>query len=71
MANRIFNTWMGDPSKVLLLETIINTIAKDSLHTVVKDSGKALMNGLVELQVGLVKLKIKIIQSQLNIIKFY
>ncbi|XP_072030974.1 4-aminobutyrate aminotransferase, mitochondrial-like [Amphiura filiformis] len=50
MANRIFNTWMGDPSKVLLLETIIDTIAKDNLQKVVEDSGKVLMAGLFELQ---------------------
>ena len=51
MANRIFNTWMGDPSKVLLLETIVDVIAEDNLQQVVRDSGKVLMKGLHELQV--------------------
>lgn len=50
MANRIFNTWMGDPSKVLLLETIVDVIAEDNLQQVVRDSGKVLLKGLHELQ---------------------
>ena len=51
MPNRIFNTWMGDPSKVIILEAVLDTIAKDNLKQVVKDSGKVLLEGLNELQV--------------------
>ncbi|XP_022095786.1 4-aminobutyrate aminotransferase, mitochondrial-like [Acanthaster planci] len=49
-ANRVFNTWMGDPPKVLLLEAVINQIRKDNLQDVVKMSGQYLLRGLEELQ---------------------
>ena len=51
MPNRIHCTWMGDPSKVILLEAVLDTIAKDNLQQVVNDSGKVLLAGLHELQV--------------------
>ena len=51
MPNRIHCTWMGDPSKVILLEAVLDTIAKDNLQQVVNDSGKVLLEGLNELQV--------------------
>jgi 4-aminobutyrate aminotransferase / (S)-3-amino-2-methylpropionate transaminase len=28
---RIFNTWMGEPSKVILLENVIEVIQRDNL----------------------------------------
>ena len=46
---RIFNTWMGDPSKVVLLEKVIEVIQRDKLLDSVQASGKRLMNGLKEL----------------------
>ncbi|XKL68492.1 hypothetical protein PGB90_003983 [Kerria lacca] len=55
---RIFNTWMGDPSKIILLEEIIKIIKRDSLLENVKITGKVLMNGLFEFEKqysGLVK----------------
>ena len=48
---RIFNTWMGDPSKVLLLEETIKVIKSQNLIQNVRDVGKVLRDGLHELQV--------------------
>uniref|UniRef100_H2MZP0 4-aminobutyrate aminotransferase n=1 Tax=Oryzias latipes TaxID=8090 RepID=H2MZP0_ORYLA len=47
---RIFNTWMGDPSKNLFLAEVLNVIRRENLLEEVARSGKALMNGLYELQ---------------------
>ncbi|KAJ9596444.1 hypothetical protein L9F63_012528, partial [Diploptera punctata] len=47
---RVFNTWMGDPSKLLLLQGILNVIQRDSLLNLVQKSGEKLMNGLKEFQ---------------------
>lgn len=48
---RIFNTWMGDPSKNLFLAEVLNVIRRESLLEEVTRSGKALLNGLYDLQV--------------------
>uniref|UniRef100_A0A8C5GCU5 Uncharacterized protein n=1 Tax=Gouania willdenowi TaxID=441366 RepID=A0A8C5GCU5_GOUWI len=48
---RIFNTWMGDPSKNLFLCEVLNVIRKENLLDEVARSGKALLNGLYALQV--------------------
>ncbi|XP_056144398.1 4-aminobutyrate aminotransferase, mitochondrial [Lampris incognitus] len=47
---RIFNTWMGDPSKNLLLVEVLNVIRRENLLEEVTRSGKALLQGLCELQ---------------------
>ncbi|XP_028670186.1 4-aminobutyrate aminotransferase, mitochondrial isoform X2 [Erpetoichthys calabaricus] len=47
---RIFNTWMGDPSKNLLLSEVLNIIKTEKLLDEVQKSGKALLNGLYDLQ---------------------
>uniref|UniRef100_A0A672FRN1 4-aminobutyrate aminotransferase, mitochondrial n=1 Tax=Salarias fasciatus TaxID=181472 RepID=A0A672FRN1_SALFA len=47
---RIFNTWMGDPSKNLFLCEVLNVIRRENLLEEVARSGKALINGLYELQ---------------------
>ncbi|XP_019743038.1 4-aminobutyrate aminotransferase, mitochondrial [Hippocampus comes] len=47
---RIFNTWMGDPTKNLLLSEVLSVIRRENLLVEVNRSGKALMNGLNELQ---------------------
>ncbi|XP_003459439.4 4-aminobutyrate aminotransferase, mitochondrial isoform X2 [Oreochromis niloticus] len=47
---RIFNTWMGDPSKNLFLSEVLNVIRRENLLEEVTRSGKALLNGLYELQ---------------------
>ncbi|KAF0032188.1 hypothetical protein F2P81_014478 [Scophthalmus maximus] len=49
-AYRIFNTWMGDPSKNLFLSEVLNVIRRESLLEEVTRSGKALLNGLYDLQ---------------------
>lgn len=48
---RIFNTWMGDPSKNLFLLEVLNVIRRENLLEEVTHSGKALLTGLHELQV--------------------
>lgn len=47
---RIFNTWMGDPSKILLLEEIINVIKEDNLLAQVNKTGNVLKNGILDLE---------------------
>uniref|UniRef100_A0A8C4ZYA4 4-aminobutyrate aminotransferase n=1 Tax=Gadus morhua TaxID=8049 RepID=A0A8C4ZYA4_GADMO len=47
---RIFNTWMGDPSKNLLLAEVLNVIRQENLLAEVTRTGKALLGGLYELQ---------------------
>ncbi|CAB3363893.1 Hypothetical predicted protein [Cloeon dipterum] len=47
---RIFNTWMGDPGKLLLLEGVIEVIQKDDLLSQVRRSGDRLLSGLKQLQ---------------------
>ncbi|KAF7698454.1 hypothetical protein HF521_004964 [Silurus meridionalis] len=47
---RIFNTWMGDPSKNLLLSEVLNVIRRENLLEEVTRSGKTLLQGLNELQ---------------------
>lgn len=50
MGSRVFNTWMGDPTKLLLLEAVVETIKKDNLKAVVNEAGDTLLKGLKELQ---------------------
>jgi 4-aminobutyrate aminotransferase/(S)-3-amino-2-methylpropionate transaminase len=50
IAYRVFNTWMGDPSKLLLLEKIVQVIKRDNLLSVVRESGDVLLKGLKDLQ---------------------
>ncbi|KAL0272296.1 UNVERIFIED_CONTAM: hypothetical protein PYX00_005329 [Menopon gallinae] len=45
---RIFNTWMGDPSKLLILEYVVDIIKRDNLLSLVQKSGDVLLNGLKE-----------------------
>ncbi|XP_053687953.1 4-aminobutyrate aminotransferase, mitochondrial [Sabethes cyaneus] len=47
---RVFNTWMGDPSKLLLLESILKVIKQDSLLENVNKSGAKLKQGLIQAQ---------------------
>lgn len=42
---------MGDPSKNLLLAEVLNVIRRENLLEEVTRSGKALLNGLYDLQV--------------------
>jgi len=47
---RIFNTWMGDPSKLALLEPVLETIRSDDLIERTRAAGETLLSGLVKLQ---------------------
>ena len=47
---RVFNTWMGDPGKLLLLEAILKVIERDQLLDVVNKTGKVLKDGLMTFQ---------------------
>jgi len=49
-AYRIFNTWVGDPSKLILLDAVLKTIAKDDLLANTVKTGELLMKGLEDLQ---------------------
>ncbi|XP_071965470.1 4-aminobutyrate aminotransferase, mitochondrial-like [Antedon mediterranea] len=50
MGYRVFNTWMGEPSKMILLEAILKTITQENLLENVKVTGKVILDGLNELQ---------------------
>ncbi|KAI5633090.1 aminotransferase class-III domain-containing protein [Phthorimaea operculella] len=43
---RIFNTWMGDPGKLILLEKVLKVIQQEKLLNLVNESGKVLKSGL-------------------------
>lgn len=47
---RVFNTWLGDPSKLLLLEAILNVIKRDNLLKNVNHTGNILKKGLMDVQ---------------------
>lgn len=49
-AYRIFNTWMGDPGKVLVLEKILEIIKRDNLLKVVENTGNKLKKQFLELE---------------------
>lgn len=49
-ALRIFNTWVGDPSKVILLEAVVRVIQEQNLLSRVNETGDHLWSGLNELQ---------------------
>ena len=48
---RIFNTWMGDPSKMLLLEVILNEYKEKKLIEKCYDTGLYLVNCLKDLSI--------------------
>ncbi|KAK3854875.1 hypothetical protein Pcinc_038687, partial [Petrolisthes cinctipes] len=43
---RIYNTWMGDPSKVVMLQEVIRVIERDNLLHMATQSGDVLVKGL-------------------------
>ncbi|KAH8299314.1 hypothetical protein KR044_000346, partial [Drosophila immigrans] len=47
---RIFNTWMGDPGKVIILEEILKVIKDEQLMGNVASAGKVLKDGLLNLE---------------------
>ncbi|XP_063378091.1 4-aminobutyrate aminotransferase, mitochondrial-like [Cydia fagiglandana] len=49
-AYRIFNTWMGDPGKLILLEQVLRVIQQENLLSNVQKTGKVLKDGLHDLE---------------------
>lgn len=49
-AYRVFNTWMGDPAKLIMLEAVINVIQSENLLAKVEKTGAKLQAGLHGLQ---------------------
>lgn len=49
-AYRVFNTWMGDPSKLIMLEQVISVIHQENLVQKVQQTGERLQSGLKQLQ---------------------
>ncbi|CAH3040411.1 unnamed protein product [Pocillopora meandrina] len=47
---RIFNTWMGDQSKLVLLKEVVKVVREESLLQRVQESGRVLLNGLEHMQ---------------------
>uniref|UniRef100_F1KZ14 (S)-3-amino-2-methylpropionate transaminase n=2 Tax=Ascaris TaxID=6251 RepID=F1KZ14_ASCSU len=47
---RIYNTWMGEPTKVILLEKAIEVIKRDNLLKNVRNIGEELQKGLRDLE---------------------
>jgi len=46
---RVFNTWIGEPSKLILLEAVIDTIQRENLLSRVSTVGDAMQKGLNEI----------------------
>lgn len=49
-AYRVFNTWMGDPSKMVMLEHILQVVKRESLLENVVQAGNRLKQGLMAAQ---------------------
>ena len=49
--HRIFNTWMGDPSRLMLADVILNEINNKDLIKSTREAGETLLTGLKSLQV--------------------
>lgn len=49
-AYRVFNTWMGDPVRVLQLEAVLNAVKRDNLLENVQVTGEYVKAGLESLQ---------------------
>ncbi|XP_076265211.1 4-aminobutyrate aminotransferase, mitochondrial-like [Rhynchophorus ferrugineus] len=49
-AYRIFNTWLGDPGKIYLLEAVMNVVKQQNLLAQVQRTGDRLKSGLLELE---------------------
>jgi len=47
---RVFNTWMGEPIKMVQLETILDVIERDDLITKTASVGEVIHDGLLKLQ---------------------
>ncbi|XP_055329153.1 4-aminobutyrate aminotransferase, mitochondrial-like [Paramacrobiotus metropolitanus] len=49
-AYRIFNTWLGDPTKIMLLEEFVKVMQRDNLLDVVRRTSSTLEAGLGDIQ---------------------
>ncbi|CAK1581944.1 unnamed protein product [Parnassius mnemosyne] len=47
---RVFNTWMGDPGKLILLKQVLTVIKNDNLICQTQETGKYLKEGLHQLE---------------------
>jgi len=47
---RIFNTWVGEPSKIMLLDSVLKTIKADNLLEETRKAGDVLLKGLNDAQ---------------------
>ena len=47
---RVFNTWMGDPSKLVLLEAIVDVILKENLLDRVTRVGNYTLQQLIKME---------------------
>ena len=47
---RIFNTWLGDPSKLILLQEVVKVIQKENLLAKITQTGDYLLKGLESAQ---------------------
>jgi 4-aminobutyrate aminotransferase/(S)-3-amino-2-methylpropionate transaminase len=45
-AYRIFNTWLGDPARILLLEAVLSAIKRDNLIELNRITGEYMLSGL-------------------------
>lgn len=46
---RIFNTWLGDPSKLILLEKVVEVIKRDNLLDKITKVGDSLLKNLKDI----------------------
>lgn len=49
-AYRVFNTWMGDPGKLIMLEKVISVIHQENLLDKLESTGKRMQQGLRQLE---------------------
>ncbi|XP_015922767.1 4-aminobutyrate aminotransferase, mitochondrial [Parasteatoda tepidariorum] len=47
---RVFNTWLGDPSKMVLLQEVVKVVKEQNLLKNMEMTGKHLMSGLMDTQ---------------------
>nr|XP_027201378.1 4-aminobutyrate aminotransferase, mitochondrial-like [Dermatophagoides pteronyssinus] len=47
---RIFNTWLGDPSKLLLLDQVVKVVRKENLLKRIEETGDYLLKHLEQIQ---------------------
>lgn len=52
---RIFNTWLGDPARLIVLESVLREIQRHRLLELVQQTGTVLLDGLKELEVSQVE----------------